>query len=153
MFAAIFVSLLVIVALTSTRWTKELFGRGAEKAILPSQPVLDQLTRLVEGQEDEVKAMVSGEGMSEVLTMAQHLELPIDVRISCNKAFMRCTADAKGGQREALIWMRHNIGQATCRQILEDVNSSCTCTERLVKWGKAKATSRCETKGNNQMRC
>ena len=141
-------SVLVIFALTSTTWTKTLFGRGAEKAILPSQPVLDQLTRLEEGQEDEIKAMFGGEGMSEVLTMAQHLELPIDARIECNKTFMRCATEVTGGEREALIWMRHNVGQSTCKQILDDVNSSSTCRERLVRWGKAKITSRCGTQSS-----
>ena len=145
-------SVLVIFSLTSTSWTKTLFGRGAEKAILPSQPVLDQLTRLVEGQEDQVKAMVSGEGMSEVLTMVQHLELPSDARIECNKNFMRCTAEAKGGRNEALIWMRHSVGQSTCKQILDDVNSSSTCKERLVQWGKAKASSRCGAQSSCKFR-
>ena len=80
--------------------------------------------------------------MSQVLTMAQHLDLPIDDRIECNKTFMRCTTEVTGGEREALIWMRHNVGQSTCKQILDDVNSSSTCRERLVRWGKAKITSR-----------
>ena len=87
--------------------------------------------------------MINSEGMSEVLTMAQHLELPINARIECNKTFMRCTAEAKGGQNKALIWMRHNIRQSTCKQILDDVNSSSTCMERMVKWGMVKAASRC----------
>merc|ERR1719341_2412869 len=81
--------------------------------------------------------------MSEVLTMAQHLELTINNRIECNKTFMRCTAEAKGGLNEALMWMRHNVSQSTCRQILDDVNSSSTCKERLLQWGKTKASSRC----------
>ena len=136
-------SILVIIALTSTTWTKLLFGRGDEKAILPSQPVLDQLTRLIERQEDQIKVMLRGEGMSQVLTMAQHLDLPIDDRIECNKTFMRCAAEVTGGQREALIWMRHNVDQSTCKQILDDVNSS--CKEWLVNWVKVKATSPCGT--------
>ena len=87
--------------------------------------------------------MLRGEGMSQVLTMAQHLDLPIDDRIECNKTFMRCAAEVTGGQREALIWMRHNVGQAACKQILDDVNSS--CKEWLVNWVKVKATSPCGT--------
>ena len=136
-------SVLVIIALTSTAWTKKLFGRGEEKPIPLSQPFLDQLNSLVGGQEVEIKAMINGENISEVLTMVQHLELPTDVRRECNKTFAKYTADEKGGQSEAFIWMRQNVEQETCRQILDDVDSSSTCKEKLVRWVKAKATSRC----------
>ena len=144
------VSLLVIIALTSISWTKKLFGRGDEEATSLSQPSLDQLHRLVEGQEDQIKAMVCSENISEVLTMAQHIELPIHVRRGCNQTFVRCAVDVKGGQSEAFIWMRHNIGQETCRQILDDVDSSSTCKEELVKWTKAKAPSRYKTQSQRK---
>ena len=144
------VSLLVIIALTATSWTKKMFGRGVEEAISLSQPVVDQLNRLVEGQEDEIKAMVSSENISEVLTMVQHLDLPIHVRRECNQMFVRCTADVRGGQGEAFIWMRHNVGQETCRQILDDVDFSSTCREELVTWTKANAPSRCITQSQRK---
>merc|ERR1719220_134292 len=67
----VLVFLLVIIALTSTSWTKKLFGRGDEKTISISQPTLDQLKSLVEGDEDQIKAMIIDENVSEVLTMAQ----------------------------------------------------------------------------------
>ena len=111
---------------------------------------MDQLNRLVEGQEDEIKAMVNNENISEVLTMAQHLDLPIDVRRECNQMFVRCTADVRGGQGEASIWMRNNVGQETCRQILDDVDLSSTCKEELVTWTKAKAPSRCKTQSQRK---
>ena len=202
--SAILVTVLVVIALTSTTWTKDLFGRGDEKAILLSQSALDQLNQLeggqedqtkmrgknmlavlttaqhlelpvevsrecsttfvrytmdvkispfplaldqlnsyVEGREDQVKAMISSENIPEVLTMAQHLAMPIDVRRACNQRFVKCTADVKGGQSEAFIWMRQNVEQETCKQILDDVDSSSTCKEELVNWAKAKATPSC----------
>ena len=84
--------------------------------------------------------------ISEVLTIAQHLELPTGVRRECNKTFVRCTAEAEGGQSEAFIWMRQNVGQETSRQILDDVDNSSTCKEKVVGWAKAKATSMCKTR-------
>ena len=142
--SAILVSVLVLIALTSTAWTKKLFGRGTEKEISFSQlPFLDQLNSLVGGQEHEVKAMIRGENVSEFLTMAQNLDLPIDVRIECNQTFVKYTAEVKGGRIEALIWMRQNVRQETCRKILNDVDSSSTCKEKLVNWTKAKATPKC----------
>ena len=85
-------------------------------------------------------AIIDGENISEVLTMVQHLELPIDVRIGCNKIFVKCTADLNGGRIKAFIWMRQNVGQETVKQVLDDVDSSSTCKEELVKWTKAKVT-------------
>ena len=126
-FSAILVLLLVIIALTSTTWTKKLFGRGDEKTISISQPTLDQLNSLVEGHEDQIKALINDENVSEVLTMAQHLQLPIDVRRECNQTFVKCTADVKGSQIEAFIWMRHNVRPETCRKILNDVDFSSGC--------------------------
>ena len=68
--SAILVSILVLIALTSTAWTKKLFGRGTEEEISFSQlPFLDQLNSLVGGQEHEVKAMIRGENVPEFLTM------------------------------------------------------------------------------------
>ena len=131
---------MVIIALTSTAWTKKLFGRGEEK---PTQPFLDQLNSLVGGQEDQIMAIIDGENISEVLTMVQHLELPINVRIKCNKIFVKCTADLNGGRIQAFIWMRQNVGQETVKQVLDDMDSASTCKEELVKWTKAKVTSRC----------
>ena len=136
-------SALVIIALTSTAWTKKLFGRGEEKPIPLSIPSLNQLNSLVGGQEDQIKVMIDGENISEVVTMVQHLELPIDVRRECNKTFVKCAADVKGGQSEAFIWIRQNVEQETCKQVLDDVDSSSTCKEELVKWTKAKLTPRC----------
>ena len=75
--------------------------------------------------------------------MAQNLDLPIDVRIECNRTFVKCTADVQGSRIEAFIWIRQNVQQETCRQILNDVDSSSTCREKMVRWKKAKATSRC----------
>ena len=141
--SAILVTVLVVIALTSTAWTKKLFGRGDEKPILLSQPFHDQLNSLVAGQEDEIKAMITYENISEVLTMAQHLELPIDVRRDCNQTFVKSTVDVKGGRTEAFIWMRQNVEPETCRKVLDDVDSSSTCKEELVKWTKAKATPPC----------
>ena len=204
--SAILVSVLVIIALTSTTWTKDLFGRGDERAIslspsaldqlnqleggqegrammkgenmlevltaaqrleLPvdvsrecsttfvrytvdvtislSPSVLDHLNSLVEGREDQIKAMINSTNISGVLTMAQHLDLPINVRRECNQSFARCAADVKGGRREAFIWMRQNVTQDTSKQILDDVDSSSTCTEQLVNWVTAKVTSQCGT--------
>ena len=136
-------TVLVIIALTSTAWTKKLFGRGTEKEISLSLPSIDQLNILLGGQEDQIKAMINNENISEVLTMVQHLDLSIDVRRGCNQTFVKCAADVKGGQREAFIWMRQNVEQETCRQVLYDVDSSSTCIEQLVKWAKAKATPPC----------
>ena len=199
-------SVLVIIALTSTTWTKDLFGRGDERAILLSQSALDQLNQLeggqedqvmmkgksmleilttaqhlelpvdvsrecsttfvrytmdvtislspsaldhlnslVEGREDLIKAMINATNILEVLTMAQHLELPINVRRECNQTFVRCAADLKGGRSEAFIWMRHNVTQETSKQILDDVDSSSTCKEQLENWIKAKVTFQCKT--------
>ena len=73
-------SVLVIIALASTDWTKKLFGRGDEKSISLSQSVVAQVNNLVGGQEDQIKAMINDDNISEVLTMVQHLDLPIDVR-------------------------------------------------------------------------
>ena len=201
--SAILVSVLVIIALTSTTWTKDLFGRGDERAVLLSPSardqlnqleggqammkgknmlevltmaqrlelpvdvsrecsttfvrytvdvtislspsVLDQLNSLVEGREDQIKAMINGTNISEVLTMAQHLDLPIHVRRECNQTFARIAADVKGGRIEAFIWMRHNVTQETSKQILDDVDSSSTCKEQLVNWVTAKVTSHCGT--------
>ena len=137
---------LVLVALTSTAWTKKLFGRGGrgtEEEISFSVPSLDQLVSLVGGQEHQVRAMIRGENISEFLTMAQNLDLPIDVRIECNRTFVKCTADVQGSRIEAFIWIRQNVQQETCRQILNDVDSSSTCKEELVQWTKAKLTPRC----------
>ena len=150
-------SVLVFIALTATAWTKKLFGRGDEKSISLSQPSLDQLNNLVSGQEDEIKAMINDENISEVLTMAQHLDLPIRVRRGCNQTLARYAADVKGGQREAFIWMRQNVEQETCKQVLDDVDSSSTCKEELVRWTKAKVTPRCcktqsQRKYNSQIR-
>merc|ERR1719458_2452027 len=75
--------------------------------------------------------------------MVQHLELPIDVRRECNKTFVKCAAAVKGGQSEAFIWIRQNVEQETCKQVLDDMDSSSTCKEELVKWTKAKLTPRC----------
>ena len=141
--SAILVTVLVVIALTSTAWTKTLFGRGDEKSILPSQPFHDHLNSLAAGQVDQIKTMINGENISEVLTMVQHLDLPIEDRRECNQTFVKCTADVKGGQSEAFIWMRKNVKQETCRQVLYDVDSSSTCKEKLVKWAKAKATPNC----------
>ena len=144
--SAILVVVLVLVALTSTAWTKKLFGRGGrgtEEEISFSVPSLDQLVSLVGGQEHQVRAMIRGENISEFLTMAQNLDLPIDVRIECNRTFVKCTADVQGSRIEAFIWIRQNVQQETCRQILNDVDSSSTCREKMVRWTKAKATSRC----------
>ena len=93
-------------------------------------------------------AIIEGENISELLTMVQHLELPIDVRIGCNKIFMKCTANLNGGRIQAFIWMRQNVGQETVKQVLDDVDNddvdaSSTCKEKLVKWTKAKTTPRC----------
>ena len=144
-------SALVIIALTSTAWTKKLFGRGEEKPIPLSIPSLDQLNSLVGGQEDQIKAMIDGENISEVVMMVQHLELPIDVRRECNKTFVKCAADVKGGQGEAFIWMRQNVEQETCKQVLDDVDSSSTYKEELVRWIKAMPTPRCcKTKTKSQ---
>ena len=88
-------------------------------------------------------AMIDGENISELLMMVQHLELPIDVRRECNKTFVKFAANVKGGQGEAFIWMRQNVGQETCKQVLNDVDSSSTCKEELVKWTKAKVTPGC----------
>ena len=87
--------------------------------------------------------MIDGENISEVLTMVQHLELPIAVRRECNKTFVKCAADVKGGQGEAFIWMRQNVGQKTCKQVLGDVASSTAYKEDKGKWTKAKVTPRC----------
>ena len=106
-------------------------------------PSLDQLVSLVGGQEHQVRAMIRGENISEFLTMAQNLDLPIDVRIECNRTFVKCTADVQGSRIEAFIWIRQNVQQETCRQILNDVDSTSTCREKMVRWTKAKATSRC----------
>ena len=138
-------TVLVVIALTSTTWTKKLFGRGDEKPILPSEPFHDHLNSLVAGQEDQIKTMINGENISEVLTMVQHLDLPIEDRKECNQTFVKSTADVKGGRSEAFIWMRQNVEQETCRQILDDVDSSSTCKEQLVNWVKAKVTSQCGT--------
>ena len=134
---------MIIIALTSTAWTKKLLGRGTEKEISFSEPYLDQLNILVGRQEDQIKVMINNENISEVLTMVQHLDLSINVRRGCNQTFVKCAADVKGGQSEAFIWMRQNIEQETCRQVLFDVDSSSTCKEKLVKWAKAKATPNC----------
>ena len=136
-------TVLVVIALTSTAWTKKLFGRGDEKSILLSQPLHDQLNSLVEGQEDQIKAMITGENISEVLTMVQHVDLPINVRRECTQIFVKIATDVKRGRREAFIWMRQNVEQETCKQVLDDVDSSSTCKEELVKWTKAKATPPC----------
>ena len=136
-------SVLVIIALASTDWTKKLFGRGDEKSISLSQSVVAQVNNLVGGQEDQIKAMINDDNISEVLTMVQHLDLPIDVRRGCNQTFTKCAADVKGGRSGAFIWMRQNVEQETCKQVLDDVDSSSTCKEELVKWAKAKATPPC----------
>ena len=83
---------------------------------------------------------------SEVLTMLQHLELPIDVRRNCNKTIVACISEERGGLEEAFIWLRKNIEESTCKQILDDVDSSSICTETLVGWFKAQVhhiTSSC----------
>merc|ERR1719341_2965893 len=87
--------------------------------------------------------MIRGENISEFLTMAQNLDLPIDVRIECNRTFVKCTADVQGSRIKAFIWIRQHVEQETCRQILNDVDSSSTCKEEMVRWTKAKVTSRC----------
>ena len=87
--------------------------------------------------------MVNGENISEVLTMVQHLDLPIEDRKECNQTFVKSTADVKGGRSKAFIWMKENIEQETCKQILDDVDSSSTFKEELVKWAKSKATPLC----------
>ena len=126
-------SALVIIALTSTAWTKKLFGRGKEKPVSLYVPCLDQLNSLVAGQEVQIKTMIDSENISEVLTMSQYLELPTDVRRECNKTFVKRAVDVKGGQSEAFIWMRQNVEQETCKQVLDDVDSSSTCKEELVR--------------------
>ena len=151
LFSAIITSVLVILALTSRAWTKKLFGRGEEKPTQLSQPFLDHLNSLVGGQEDQIMAIIDGENISEVLTMVQHLELPIDVRRECNKIFLKCMVDLNGGRIKAFIWMRQNVEQETVKQVLDDVDSSSTCKEELVKWTKAKVTSRCcKSQGQSQ---
>ena len=104
---------------------------------------LDQLNSLVEGHENQIQLMISGNNISEVVTMAQHLELPIAVRRECNKRFVKCTAKVKGGKIEAFIWMKQNVEPEVCRQVLDDMDSSSTCKEELVRWTKANATPRC----------
>ena len=104
------------------------------------------------GQEDQFKVMINGENISEVLTMAQHLQLPIDVRREYNQTFVKCTVDVKGSQSEAFIWMRQNVEQETCKQVLDDVDSSSTCKEELVKWAKSKATPpSCKTQSQRKL--
>ena len=93
-----------------------------------------------------MKTVIDEGNISEVLIMLQHLELPIDVRRNCNKTIVECLSEDKGGLEEAFIWLRKNIEESTCLQILDDIDSSAICTEGIVGWFKAKAhrvTSSC----------
>ena len=93
-----------------------------------------------------MKTVINEGNISEVLIMLQHLELPMDVRRKCNKTIVECLSEEKGGLEEAFIWLSKNIEDSTCKQILDDIESSAICTERRVGWLKAqvqRVTSSC----------
>ena len=83
-----------------------------------------------------MKTVINEGNISEVLIMLQHLELPIDVRRKCNKTIVECLSEVKGGLEEAFIWLRKNIEESTCKQILDDIDSSAIW---IVGWFKAQA--------------
>ena len=136
----------VILTLTSTIWTKKLFGRGSENTHTSPPSLQQQLRTIIEGDKAQRKTVINESNITEVLTMLQHLDLPIDVRRNCNKTVVEYLSEEKRGLEEALIWLRKNIEQSTCKQILDDVDSSSICTETLVGWFKAQVhhiTSSC----------
>ena len=83
-----------------------------------------------------MKTIIDEGNIREVLMMLQHLELPIRVRRTCNKTVVECISEVNGGLEEALIWLRKNIEESTCKQILDDIDSSAIWAERLVGWFK-----------------
>ena len=103
------------------------FGSGRE--LSSSSGVNDILKTLVKGTTDEVKQVISRQGVKASITQLQKLELPREVRRTRNRIFVRCLAD---GQAKAFTKLKKFPNKEAVQQVLDDhSHSAFSCKGKL----------------------
>ena len=76
--------------------------------------------KILTGTDTVVAAVINDEHIKESLMILQHLDIPAEKRRSHNTRFINCLAEVEESKSAAFLWMKTNLYQQTCGQMLDD---------------------------------